>query len=130
MPTYGHTLHTQPQPDMALEAHPYRPTHVRGTTVFPMPNSENHVNFHASGMKEADEAHSLMLFQGTPASSPLPRAQVFVKPTSHSLNVPPRVSDVSDSGRILCPHDGCESWFGSHNPHKLAKHITKKHGGA
>ena len=132
MPYYGHTVHTQPTPDAALEGHIFGRTHVRETRVHEVATSENPVTWNAIGIPLADEHISHTHYGGTPVSSVSmqPRAQVFVSPKIHSLNVPPRVSDVGDNGRILCPHDGCESWFGSHNPHKLAKHITKKHGGA
>jgi hypothetical protein len=33
------------------------------------------------------------------------------------------------ASRLICPHEGCEKWYGSHNKAKLDKHILT-HGGA
>jgi hypothetical protein len=128
---YKHTQHTQNVPDMAYEAHNFGAL-VPGVQVCEMPNSESTYRFLASGKEADDAALSYTLYEGKPVSqvSMEPRAQVTVKPQSHSLNVPPRVSDKSTNGRLECTYNGCDWWCGSHNEHKMTIHTNKKHGGA
>ena len=130
---YGHTQHTQDTPDMAYEAHSFG-SHVHGTQVYVMPNSENPHTFDASGFPDTDEATSRRLYESmrVPRVDMEPRARLAVKAKFPAIDKSWRTSDKpkGQAGRLECTHEGCDWWCGAHNEHKMAAHVSKKHGGA
>jgi hypothetical protein len=126
--------HLAPEGNLWDNVAPY----IRRTDVFalePM-NSENPHTFQASGYEDTDEETSRRLY-GYERLAPVeyeakmqPRAKVTVKVGTRAVSTAWRTSDdeAKSASRLICPHEGCEKWYGSHNKAKLDKHILT-HGG-
>ena len=100
-------------------------THKRGTKLVVVPHPEATPDPYDSETKEQHIARKAMEIGGPRAV----RASLAIKTKFPVINKRPRTKD-EPTGRLECPHEGCDWWCAAHNPHKIVNHNAKKHGGA
>jgi hypothetical protein len=115
--------------------------YIRKTGMFALApvNSENPHIFRASGDVDTDEETSRNLYgrSGHFASKVeyeaqmQPRAKLSIKVGTRAVSTRWRTQDdeAKAASRLMCPHEGCEKWWGTHNKDKFDKHVLS-HGGA
>ena len=116
---------SQPAPevsslDYAGGGLPYK----RGTRVVVVPFPEVAPDPYDSETKEQHIARKAMEIGGPRVV----RASLAIKTKFPAINKRPRTKD-EPTGRLECPHEGCDWWCAAHNAHKLPAHVSKKHGG-